>query len=177
MRKVEVTPFNQKWQAMFEEERSKLAEIFGTEVLGIHHIGSTSVANLKAKPVIDIMPVVKEIHRIDAFNDKMTLIGYDPKGENGINNRRYFQKGGDKRTHHVHVYQFGNLDIERHLAFRDYLRVHKDDAKRYGALKEELSNRFPYDIHSYISGKEPLVKEIEQKALVWYRNLERRYGF
>lgn len=171
MRKVEVTPYNEQWASMFKEESSKLHEIFGDEIIEIYHIGSTSVNNLKAKPIIDIMPVVKDINRMDSFKTAMVFIGYESKGENGIIGRRYFQKGGDSRTHHVHIYELGNPQIERHLAFRDYLRVHPSDSKRYGDLKEELSQRFPYDIDSYIKGKEQLVCEIDRKAISWYQSL------
>lgn len=134
MRKVEVTPYNPQWVAMFEEEASILRTIFGSEISEIHHIGSTSVPGLKAKPIIDIMPVVRDIHRIDAFNGAMIAIGYEPKGENGIIGRRFFQKGGNNRTHHVHVFESGNPEVERHLAFRDYLREHPEEAKPYKAI-------------------------------------------
>lgn len=170
MRKVEVKPYNEQWLSIFEEEANILYKILDLEVIDIHHIGSTSVNGLKAKPIIDIMPVVKDINRIDKFNVSMMAIGYKPKGENGISNRRYFQKGGDNRTHHVHIYQLGSSEINRHLAFRDYLRAHPDVAKKYGDLKEYLSQRFPYDIESYIKGKELLSLEIERKAMVWYQS-------
>jgi len=170
MRRVEVTTFNKNWVLLFEEEAQKLHEIFEHEIIEIHHIGSTSVKGMKAKPTIDILLVVKDLKRIDAFNNAMVSIGYEPKGENGIPKRRYFQKGGDNRTHHVHIYEFGNPEIERHLVFRDYLRTHPEDAKIYGNVKEKLSKQFPYDIDSYIVGKENLVLEIERKALEWSRN-------
>ncbi|WP_353854166.1 GrpB family protein [Bacillus sp. Bos-x628] len=173
MRKVEVKPYNEQWNSMFEEEANKLHQIFGSEIIEIHHIGSTSVNSLKAKPIIDIMPVVRDINRIDEFNSSMVAIGYKPKGENGIDGRRYFQKGGENRTHHVHMYEVENPQVERHIAFRDYLRVHSYDAKKYGDLKEALARRFHNDIESYIKGKERLVLEINQKALEWYRSSRR----
>lgn len=105
---------------MFKEEAAKLQTIFGNEIVDIHHIGSTSVPGLKAKPIIDIMPVVRDINTVDNYNIYMQEIGYEPKGENGIPKRRYFQKGGENRTHHVHIYQTGSYEIKRHLAFRDY---------------------------------------------------------
>jgi len=168
MRKVEVKPYDEQWVANFDEESHKLHEIFGSEIIEMHHIGSTSVIGLLAKPIIDIMPVVRDINRIDEFYKAMVAIGYDPKGENGIPERRYFQKGGDNRTHHVHIYEWGNSEIERHLAFRDYLRAHPDVAQNYGDLKGKLSQRFPYDIESYIKGKEQLALEIDRKAIAWY---------
>ncbi|WP_100011235.1 GrpB family protein [Lentibacillus sediminis] len=170
MRKVEVTSYNINWPAMFKEEANKLHSIFGSETIEIHHIGSTSVNGLKAKPVIDMMPVVKNISRVDDFNTAMMGIGYEPLGENGISGRRYFRKGGDDRTHHVHVFELGSGDIERHLAFRDYLGTHPDALQSYGDLKEELARSFPDDMESYIKGKEPFVLEIERKALIWYQS-------
>lgn len=118
-----------------------------------------------------MMPVVKSIAEVDRYNDEMQTRGYDPKGENGIQGRRYFQKGGNKRTHHIHIYEIGNSEIERHLAFRDYLNIHESEKLSYEKLKENLANRFPYDIDSYIEGKDQLLQEIEIKALKWYRTL------
>lgn len=170
MRRVEVTPYNEHWASMYEAEAAKMRRVFGEQLIAIHHIGSTAVPGLHAKPIIDIMPVVRDISKVDEYNQLMRDIGYEPRGENGISGRRYFQKGGDNRTHHVHVFRVENLHIRRHLAFRDYLRAHPNEAREYGELKRKLAREFPYDIDSYIQGKETLVKEIEQRALKWYRH-------
>lgn len=169
MRKVVVIDYDEQWVQKFREEAIKISEIFGEELIDIHHIGSTSVEGLKSKPIIDIMPVVLDINLVDRFNQAMAGIGYVAKGENGIPNRRYFQKGGDNRTHHVHIYEIDNPEIDRHLAFREYLRAHSEIAHKYGNLKESLAKLFPFDIESYIKGKEQLALEIERKALDWYR--------
>jgi len=168
MRRVEVTPYNEQWVRMYQEEAEKLCRIFGRQLVAIHHIGSTSVPGLDAKPIIDIMPVVHDISLVHEYNQLMRDIGYEPKGENGIPGRRYFQKGGDNRTHHVHVFQVGSPHIERHLAFRDYLRTHPNVAREYGDLKRKLAQEFLNHIESYIQGKESLVKAIEQRALEWH---------
>ncbi|MFG6117146.1 GrpB family protein [Halobacillus sp. MO56] len=169
MRKVEVVDYNKRWPEEFKKEAESLQDIMGSMLMYIHHIGSTSVAGLSAKPVIDIMPVVKKIEQVDQFNEAMEAIGYEAKGELGIPGRRYFRKGGDDRTHHVHVFQEGSPDIERHLAFRDYLRVHPEEAKAYGQLKTELARKFPNDIEAYMDGKDPFIKDRERRALVWYK--------
>ncbi|MFJ8511490.1 GrpB family protein [Lysinibacillus xylanilyticus] len=174
MRKVEVTSYNEKWIQMFTEEAEKLNLIFGNEIIDIYHIGSTSVPGLKAKPIIDIMPVVKDINKVDKYNLEMQEIGYEPKGEYGIVNRRYFRKGGDNRSHHVHFYQIGSYEIRRHLAFRDYLKSHQDEMKNYGELKEKLAQQFPNDIESYIKGKDYFVKDKELKALEWYEDIQNK---
>jgi GrpB-like predicted nucleotidyltransferase (UPF0157 family) len=168
VRRVEVTPYQESWASGYKKEAARLKAIFGEEIIAIHHIGSTSVKGMKAKPIIDLLPVVRSIDRVDMYNEKMIQIGYTPKGENGIAKRRYFQKGGDKRTHHVHMYEEGKFEIDRHLAFRNYLRSHPAAAKEYGDLKEELALRFPFDIKSYIKGKEQKGKEIEKQALAYY---------
>lgn len=173
MRKVEIIPYNKDWLLMYEEEAEKLRKIFGSEIIEIYHIGSTSVEGLIAKPVIDIMPVVRDVNQIDDFNIAMIGIGYEPKGENGLPGRRFFQKGGDERTHHIHFYGIDDTEIERHLAFRNYLRTHPDAVKKYGSLKKELSQCFPNDIEAYIRGKEKLVSEIETKAMNWYQDSSR----
>lgn len=168
MRKIEVTVFNKEWAVLFEEEAEKIKYIFGENLISIDHIGSTSVAGLKAKPIIDIMPVVKNIYLVDQNNEEMQKLGYEPMGEFGIAGRRYFRKGQEKRTHHVHIFQEGSPDIKRHIAFRDYLRAHPNLRDRYGALKSKLAEQFPFDKESYINGKDALVKEIEAQALEWF---------
>ncbi|WP_144510976.1 GrpB family protein [Bacillus sp. FJAT-22090] len=174
MRKVLVEEHSAEWKKKFEEEAILLQKAFGSEIQIIHHIGSTSVNGLSAKPIIDIMPVVRDISKIDTFNNEMIAIGYEPKGENGLPGRRYFQKGGNDRTHHVHIYEVGNPGIERHLAFRDYLSTHPNVKKKYGNLKVALAKQFPYDIESYIKGKENVASEIERDALKWYNDVEKQ---
>ncbi|KGX87659.1 GrpB family protein [Pontibacillus marinus] len=169
MRKVIVESYNEDWVHKFNEEKNLLHHIFGDELVAIHHIGSTSVPGLSAKPIIDVMPVAKNIRHIDHYNEAMKDIGYEPMGEFGIKNRRFFRKGGEDRSHHIHVFEEGSPDVDRHLAFRDYLRKHDHVAKEYGELKEKLAKQYPHDMEAYIAGKEQLVKDIEQKALSWYR--------
>ena len=167
--KVVVTNSNPQWPGMFETEANKLREVFGDELTIVHHIGSTSVPGLKAKPIIDIMPLVRNIEVVDKFNKQMIALEYEPMGEFGIPGRRYFRKGGDIQNYHVHVFQLSSRGAERHLAFRDYLREHKDDALKYGELKATLAERFPYYIEAYMDGKNDFIKDLEQKALEWYR--------
>ncbi|WP_317851465.1 GrpB family protein [Neobacillus bataviensis] len=137
-------------------------------------MGSTAVPGLKAKPIIDIMPIVKNIEIINTFNAKMIEIGYEPLGELGIKGRRYFRKGGENRTHQIHIFQFDNdFEIERHLAVRDYLKSHKKDVIEYGKLKEQLANEFPKDIEGYSSGKDDFVKNLERRAIEWRQKNKR----
>ena len=164
MRKVIVTDYQYEWPGQFEKAAEEMERIFGEECIGIHHIGSTSIEGMAAKPIIDLLAVVREIERVEEFNEKMEELGYEAKGENGLPGRRYFQRGGDQRTHHVHIYAQGSPEIERHLVFRNYLRENPQVAEEYGILKKKLANDFPYDIEKYIAGKEELVTRIEKQA-------------
>lgn len=84
---VTVTNYNEKWNQIFHEESLKIKEIFADALFDVHHIGSTSVPGLKAKPIIDIMPVVRNIEVIDNFNAQMTELGYECMGEFGMSGR------------------------------------------------------------------------------------------
>lgn len=170
MRKVEVQEFKEIWRELFLLEARKIEHVFGENMIEIHHIGSTAVDGLKAKPVIDILPVVDDLAYVDHQNVQMESLGYEVMGEHGLPGRRFFRKGGDQRSHHVHLYEKGHPDIDRHLAFRDYLSEHEEDRLRYSEKKAELAERFRYEMEAYIEGKNPLVEEIEAKALEWYKN-------
>ncbi len=167
--KVIVDEYNPGWNNLYKTESGKIAEILGSQLVAIHHIGSTSVKGLHAKPVIDIMPVVKNITPVDGFNKEFEALGYECMGEYGIAGRRFFRRGGEVRTHHVHIFQESNQkDILRHLAVRNYLREFPEIAKAYGELKKTLARQFPEDIESYCDGKNSFVKALEQAALEWY---------
>ncbi|WP_290714724.1 MULTISPECIES: GrpB family protein [Exiguobacterium] len=167
MRQVFVLPYQSEWESEYAREAKRLRDVFGARLNSIHHMGSTSVPGLAAKPIIDILPVVNSLDGIEQFDEPMEALGYEAKGEFGMPGRRYYRKGGDERTHHIHLYAVGNPEIERHLVFRDYLRAHPEEANAYGTLKEQLAATYPYDIEAYIAGKDALVKELEHRAIAW----------
>lgn len=174
---VRVVEANLRWPDLFQEEAEKISDILGDELVAIHHIGSTAIENLAAKPIIDIMPVVKDIGRVDALNAEFVALGYEALGEYGISGRRYFRKGFPVRTHQVHIFEEKNhRDIQRHLALRDYLRSHPIEAAEYGRLKMELARLYPRDIVGYMDGKDAFVKNLETKALQWSRRRKPKNG-
>jgi GrpB-like predicted nucleotidyltransferase (UPF0157 family) len=175
-RMIKVVLHDPQWSQQFEREVEELTAIFGEEIVKAHHIGSTAIPGIVAKPIIDVLVEVRDIKRIDGFNQAMTP-GYIPKGAFGIAGRRFFIKGSEThRTHHIHVFGLGHRAIDRHLAFRDYLRAHPDEAQAYGRLKTELARRFPHDINGYTAGKDDFIKDIERKAAAWKRTEERANG-
>jgi len=168
--RIEVVPHDRRWAKEFQIESRRLEAIFGDNLISIHHIGSTAIPGILAKPIIDILVEVRDLSLVDAINEEMILRGYSPKGEFGIPGRRYFRKGTDTHhTHHVHVFQTGDPNVERHLAFRDYLRTHPLEAQAYSRLKASLALRFHDDPDSYMDGKDGFMKKTEKKAIAWKR--------
>jgi GrpB-like predicted nucleotidyltransferase (UPF0157 family) len=161
---IEVVPYKNEWPNMFEAEAKLIKQALGENCLAIYHIGSTAVPGLAAKPVIDMLPVVKNILQVDSVTNAMAQLGYEAKGEFGIPFRRFFQKGGDQRTYHVHVFEEGNPEIERHIQFRDWMRTHSDDKEAYENLKKALSLKFPHDIVNYCMGKDDFIASIDAKT-------------
>ena len=167
-RKVIVAEPNPAWPAQFREEAERLSAVFGRQALYLHHIGSTSVPGLAAKPLIDILPVVRVLSAVDALNPALEELGYEAMGEYGLPGRRYFRREEPPSPCHVHVYETGSREILRHLALRDYLRARPETAAEYGRLKAELAARFPADIDAYLDGKDAFLKQAEQVALAWW---------
>lgn len=166
-----VVDYDPCWEQQYLAEAKTIRAILGENCTALFHIGSTAVRGLKAKPIIDIMPVVCSIAAVDEKQGAFEEIGYEYLGEFGMAQRRYLRKGGDERTHQVHIFQeTDRINIERHLAVRDFLRAHSEIARQYGALKESLARRYPYDIEGYCDGKEAFVKDLEHQALRWKQN-------
>lgn len=166
-----VVDYDPCWEQQYLAEAKTIRAILGENCMAIFHIGSTAVKGLKAKPIIDIMPVVCSIAAVDEKQGAFEEIGYEYLGEFGMAQRRYLRKGGDVRTHQVHIFQeTDRINIERHLAVRDFLRAHSEIARQYGALKESLARRYPYDIEGYCDGKDAFVKDLERQALRWKQN-------
>ncbi len=162
-RKIEVIEYDPQWPVLFELEAERVKQALGCNCITVHHIGSTSIPGLSAKPIIDMLPVVRDIQEVDKATKAMECLGYEAKGEYGMAFRRYFQKGGNVRTHHVHVYEEGDPEISRYLKFRDWMRSHPADAENYAKLKVELAEKFPHDILQYCNGKDAFVASIDAK--------------
>ena len=166
---ITVLEYDPRWKQDYQEERKKIADILKENALAIYHIGSTSVPGLAAKPIIDIMAAVRSLEQVDSVAESFSEIGYEFLGEFGIAGRRYLRKGGDERTHQIHIFQADDWNnIVRHLAFRQYLLTHDQEREAYAKLKQELAQQFPYDIDGYCDGKEAFVHTVEAQAIDCY---------
>jgi GrpB-like predicted nucleotidyltransferase (UPF0157 family) len=173
VRKIEVVSYDPRWPEMYQVEVERLTPAVGAQVIAFHHIGSTSVPGLCAKPTIDILAEVYSLAALDTCNKAMQALGYNPKGENGIVGRRYFNRlAGEVHLFHLHAFQTGHPAIAEHLAFRDYLRTHPAVAGEYTALKRRLAEQFTFDSLAYTEGKAAFITEVVQKVVAWGENVE-----
>jgi GrpB-like predicted nucleotidyltransferase (UPF0157 family) len=164
-----VVPHDSNWREAFDSEAANIRKALNSIQLEIHHIGSTAIPGIYAKPVIDLLLVVANLDSLDGRNDRMISFGYEPMGECGIPGRRYFRKNGinGMRIHNVHAFEEGTLGVRRHLAFRDYLICHPKIAEEYSLLKKQLEKYCHNSIVEYMAGKNHFIKNHEQLALVW----------
>jgi GrpB-like predicted nucleotidyltransferase (UPF0157 family) len=171
-RKVEVVPHDSNWCHEFDRESAQLLLAFGENAIEIYHIGSTSISTIYAKPIIDILIAVKDLHKVDDRTPAISALGYVAMGEHGITRRRFFRKDNSAgiRTHHIHTFEIGSAQIDRHLAFRDYLSAHPELAQTYSQLKQQLARQYPTDIERYMDGKNGFIQEIDRQAAQWRSN-------
>lgn len=161
-KRVAVVPYDEAWEAAFEEIRREIEAAIGDIILGIEHIGSTSVQGLSAKPCIDLDVVIKDYSMFDELVSKLAAIGYTHEGDLGIKDREAF-KYTDKphlMMHHLYVCPQYSEELHRHIIFRDFLRHNTAAVKKYGSVKEKAAALFPDDIDKYIEYKTPCVDEL-----------------
>ena len=165
---VEIVPYDPNWPDKYNAEMVLIAGALGSNLAAAHHIGSTAVPGLAAKPTIDILLVVDSLDALDASNEKMSDLGYQAKGEHGIPGRRYFQKlDGDVHLFHIHAFNPGHPDVDNHLNFRDYLIAHPKTAQAYQHLKRDLAKRYRHQPAAYTAGKDTFIWEVNQQAAAW----------
>lgn len=168
--KVELVACDPDWARQAQAEAERLSASAGPCLVVVHHIGSTAIPGIRAKPVIDLLPVVRSLAAFDAYRRSIEALGYEWWGEYGLPGRRYCTKSDPRtgrRLVQAHCYEQGSPEVTRHLAFRDYLRANPDIAAEYGRMKEACRDAHPADSHAYSDCKEGWIRRIEADALVW----------
>jgi GrpB-like predicted nucleotidyltransferase (UPF0157 family) len=169
MQRVVVVPHDPSWAAEFAGESRQVELALGDVLVAIHHIGSTAIPGIHSKPIIDMLAVVSDLATLDGRDARLQALGYEAKGEFGIPGRRYYRKDDSdgRRTHHLHAFQVGSPQVERHLAFRDFLTAHPEWAEKYGALKRRLAEAHPTHREAYMDGKDEFIREVGVRAAAW----------
>ena len=161
--KIYMVPHDPNWRQLFQQEAEQLTATLGSNVAAVHHIGSTAIPTIYAKPVLDILLVVRDRAALDEKQPRMEGLGYVALGEFGIAGRRYFRRDDllGERTHQVHAFENDFPQIKRHLAFRDYMIDRPETAQEYSDLKRELAAKHLEDIELYMDGKDEFIKKID----------------
>ncbi|NOU93270.1 GrpB family protein [Paenibacillus sp. LMG 31456] len=160
---VFLVPWTEKWIQEYEFEREKINKKLTKLNVRMHHIGSTSIKGISAKPIIDMAIEINHFDDGLLYVAGLEELGYSYHGINLLPERHYFNKG-EPRTHQIHMYEKNNRYLKEQLLFRDYLNSDKISRQEYQELKEELSKTFNTNKHAYAEAKTEFVKNIILKA-------------
>jgi len=165
-RKIEVMPYDPAWPRLFEVEAAKIRAALGSAALLIEHVGSTAVAGLAAKPVIDIQLAVPNSAEEDAYRPALERAGYRLV----IREPEWFEhrlfKGAAPEAN-LHVFSGGCAELDRCRLFRDWLRVTPRDVELYARTKQQLATRTWAHVQDYANAKQGVIAEIMARAAAW----------
>jgi GrpB-like predicted nucleotidyltransferase (UPF0157 family) len=165
---VELVQYDPAWAENARQEAARLTGAIGEGIITVHHIGSTAIPGIRAKPILDLMPIVRSLAEFENSRSIVEGLGYSWWGEYGLPGRRYGTLDDPQSAHRkvqLHCYKHGSSEIMRHLAFRDYLRSRPDLAHEYDALKGRCRDLHPLDSHAYTDCKDDWIRRIEAQAL------------
>jgi GrpB-like predicted nucleotidyltransferase (UPF0157 family) len=168
--RVWLEPHTPEWAAMAEAEAARLKAVLGDVLVTVHHMGSTAIPGIAAKPTVDLMPVVTSLEALEAKRSAIEALGYLWRSEFGIPERRYcvLERDG-KRIFHSHFFEDGHANVATQLLFRDYLRAHRDEALAYEAIKREAAATHPYNSLAYNDHKSSWILVCQERARAWAR--------
>lgn len=156
---VELVPHDEDWHRLFEEEKARIENAVGALIVGVEHVGSTSVCGIAAKPVLDIAAAIEKYSDGARCVAPLEALDYKYRGEYGIAKRHYFVKG-EPRTHHLHVVELNGDFWRSHLLFRDHLRRNPHIAGEYENLKKELAREHSENRDAYQTGKTEFIENV-----------------
>jgi GrpB-like predicted nucleotidyltransferase (UPF0157 family) len=162
---VRIAEYDPRWPAGFERERAALEDVLSADVTGgIHHVGSTAVPGLAAKPIIDIMVGVSDLEAARSYIEPLKALDYLYAPYRTDEMAWFCKPHPARRTHHLHLVPTGSRRYRAALAFRDHLRAHPDVAQEYLALKRKLAAEFEHDREAYTRAKAGFVFGVVDRA-------------
>ncbi len=164
---LEIMDYREDYDKIYEEEKEKLLEIYKNRISAIDHVGSTSIKNIKSKPIIDILIQTDDLVGFKEFTE-LNVEGdvYTVKKEPTMGGDYLIRKEEDGKVKaFIHVYKTGDINGIKTILFRDYMNNHDDERKRYEELKKDLYKRFKNDRQAYVYGKDEYIKGVIEKAL------------
>ncbi|GMG96594.1 GrpB family protein [Tepidimicrobium xylanilyticum] len=158
-----IVEYDPNWPNLFEREANRIRSVLGSKALQIEHVGSTSVPGLCAKPIIDILLVVKNSADEPSYVPALEEAGYSLQ----IREPEWFEhrlfKGPDTDIN-IHVFSEGASEVDRILRFRDWLRSNESDRNKYAQVKRRLAKNKWRHVQHYADAKTSIVQEIMERA-------------
>ena len=162
---VSIVAYDPRWPARFAEERTRLeAAIGGWVVGGIHHVGSTAVPGLAAKPIVDILVGVRDLGSSRGCFEPLARLGYRYAPYRAQEMHWFCKPHPARRTHHLHLVPVGSPRYREELAFRDRLRSDPADARDYERLKHRLAVEFEHDGEGYTTAKSAFIRAVLERS-------------
>jgi GrpB-like predicted nucleotidyltransferase (UPF0157 family) len=159
--KVCVVPHDPRWSALYQSAEADLQACLGAWIVAIEHVGSTAVAGLDAKPILDLMIAVRSLRLPSEVFAQLSNLGYEHRDQDSVPGRLFFVKGPEAtRTHYLSICESDSPFWTSHLAFRDKLRADKSLAADYARLKHQLAEQFPDDRGAYTTAKESFIHAV-----------------
>jgi len=162
-RTIELVPYSPIWQNIYLRETQCLQKVLRNNLSELHHIGSTAIPSILAKPTLDVLCAVHTLDGIEAFKDEFAKLGLEFMEENGITGRLFFvrkAKDGIKHLVHIHIFKAGDERIDDHIDFRDYLNSEDEVAKAYEKIKVELKEKHEDNPALYTAAKNEFIETV-----------------
>jgi len=157
--RVILADYNPHWVTLYKQEEAKIRNALGARAFQIHHVGSTSVPGLCAKPIIDILLVVTDSSNEQSYIPALESVGYAIYIREPDWYQHRLLKGSDPDAN-LHVFSDNAAEIKRMLCFRDWLRSNENDKLRYENVKRELAGRNWKHVQHYADAKTEIIEEI-----------------
>ncbi|MEI8143629.1 MAG: GrpB family protein [Candidatus Berkelbacteria bacterium] len=170
---VKLEKYNREWQEEFNNEKENIEKIFGDVAKSIEHVGSTAIAGLSAKPIIDIAVGVDSLEDINKIKTKILAFSHYTIKEDNADGEILMRRGTPVRlgeikpnyvTHFVHIVEIDSRKYKETLAFRDFLRANNKVLKEYEALKQKLAREYENDRKAYTKSKEEFIQSVLGKC-------------
>jgi GrpB-like predicted nucleotidyltransferase (UPF0157 family) len=156
---IQIVDYDPDWPKQFETHACVIAGALGGSALRVEHIGSTSVPDLAAKAIIDILVVVRDSADESDYLPQLEAAGYVLRvREPDWNEHRMFRT--PEKDVHIHIYSADCPEIQRNLTFRDCLRRNIDDRRRYEQTKRQLAAKEWVDMNAYADAKTDVIESI-----------------
>ena len=164
-----VRPYDPAWPSHFQQVKAFVESGVVDVDCTIEHVGSTAIAGMMAKPIIDLDIVIAR-GTFAKVKERLEALGYVHQGDLGIPKREAFhlvdaEAKARLPRHNLYVCEEGVYELRKHLAFRDFMREHPEWRGRLNRLKRELCVKHGNDLQAYVDGKADMVEEITKLAM------------